>query len=99
MIEFEILGKKVDRDAKPDLLDLQEKYKSVFSSDYGREVLLDMMERNFFFRTTYVPKDSHASAVQEGQRGVILAIVNFINRNPNEIKKMLDHGKEEEDVF
>jgi len=62
------------------LKELVKSYKLTFESEEGAKVLEDLQRRCHLFSTTNVKNDSHESAFMEGQRAVILFIINILNR-------------------
>ena len=62
------------------LKELITNYKLTFESEAGAKVLEDLQKRCHLFSTTNVKNDSHESAFMEGQRAVILFIINILNR-------------------
>ena len=54
-------------------LEQVQRYQRLFGSDDGKWVLADL-EREFGFRTSFDPTNTHATAFQEGQRHVLLTI-------------------------
>jgi len=50
-------------------------FKQTFSSPHGHRVLRHLMQKSGFLRTSYVEKDSHTSAFNEGQRAFVIDII------------------------
>lgn len=67
--------------AKPEdiIAQLQKDYKFVFSNDEGKRVLADLQRRCFFTSSTFVPDNANETFVREGQRSVVLHILNMLN--------------------
>ena len=60
--------------------ELVKNYKLTFESESGTKVLQDLQRRCHLFTTTNVKGDSHESAFMEGQRAVILFVINILKR-------------------
>tara|TARA_R100001510_G_C7601922_1_gene168239 strand:- start:606 stop:818 length:213 start_codon:yes stop_codon:yes gene_type:complete len=58
--------------------DLKLSYRRCFDSDDGRIVLEDLKKRFSFYQTTHQIGDSHESAFLEGQRFVVLTLINLM---------------------
>jgi len=58
-------------------------YKTIFNTDEGKRVLVDLEKRCHYHSTTNVKGDSHESAYMEGQRSVLLFIKSML-QNENE---------------
>lgn len=67
---------------------LQEKFKKVFESSDGAEVLSYLMMRCHFSELSYVLGDPHHSAFQEGQRHVVNSILAFLLKTPEQLQKL-----------
>ena len=73
---------------------LQEKekrkiFKEVFSGEEGKDVLAMLANAHFVFKTSH-SKDPYTSAWQEGQRTVVLEIINLVNVDLEAIRKRID---------
>tara|TARA_R100000781_G_scaffold109313_1_gene74229 strand:- start:22 stop:291 length:270 start_codon:yes stop_codon:yes gene_type:complete len=73
---------------------LQEKekrtrFKEVFSGEEGQDVLAMLANAHYVFRTSHA-KDPYTSAWQEGQRTVVLEIINLVNADLEAIRKRID---------
>jgi len=73
---------------------LQEKekrtrFKEVFSGEEGQDVLASLANAHFVFRTSH-SKDPYTSAWQEGQRTVVLEIINLVGADLEAIRKRID---------
>ena len=59
---------------------MQEAYRLTFGSEHGQMVLRDLMAQHSFFTTTF--RDTpHSTAFCEGERNVILNILNRLGRD------------------
>lgn len=65
--------------------ELKLNYRRTFESDDGKVVLEDLKKRCSFYQTTHQPGDPYESAFLEGQRFVMLTIINFIETNKKDI--------------
>lgn len=73
---------------EPDVERLQGCYRRVFDSPDGQIILDDLIKRFHVFRTTFRPDPNHA-AFLEGQRYVVVNILNFIEKDISQIKPEL----------
>ena len=55
-------------------------YKTIFNTDEGKRVLVDLEKRCHYHSTTNVKGDSHESAYMEGQRSVLLFIKSMLQK-------------------
>ena len=73
---------------------LQEKekrtrFKEVFSGEEGQDVIAALANAHFVFRTSHA-SDPYTSAWQEGQRTVVMEIINLVGANLEAIRKRID---------
>lgn len=73
---------------------LQEKgkrksFKGVFSSEEGQDVLAMLANAHYVFRTSHAG-DPYTSAWQEGQRTVVMEIINLVGADLEAIRKRID---------
>ena len=73
---------------------LQEKekrtrFKEVFSGEEGQDVIATLANAHFVFRTSHA-KDPYTSAWQEGQRTVVMEIINLVGADLEAIRKRID---------
>jgi hypothetical protein len=59
---------------------LKKDYQYIFSTDEGKRVLSDLQRRCFFTTSTFVPDNANETFVREGQRSVVLHIINMITK-------------------
>lgn len=71
-----------------ELLKLHTKYKDVFSSPQGEDVLFHICKAGFVFDSTFVANDPHQTALNEGSRRMALAIVRFVDRDFGELQRI-----------
>ena len=64
-------------------------FKEVFNTEEGQDVLGMLAEAHFVFRTSHA-EDPYTSAWQEGQRTVVLEIINLVNADLEAIRKRID---------
>ena len=75
---------------KPSIKELHDSYRVVFESKDGERVLYHLCKIGFVNDTTYVPGDPHETAHREGQRRLVLSILRFIARSPQDILKLTE---------
>ena len=70
-------------------------YETVFSSEAGQRVLADLMGDFHMGRSSHAAGDSHETAFREGERHVVLHIMNMTgNRSdPAWVNNKLDQGQ------
>ena len=73
---------------------LQEKekrksFKEVFSSEEGQDVIAMLANEHYVFRTSHA-SDPYTSAWQEGQRTVVMEIINLVGADLEAIRKRID---------
>lgn len=59
---------------------LKKDYQHIFDTDEGKRVLSDLQRRCFFTVSTFVPDNANETFVREGQRSVVLHIINMITK-------------------
>ena len=79
----------------------KEDYETVFSSKAGRRVLSDLMANFHAGRSSHVPGDSHETAFREGERHVVLHVLDMTGKrsDPDWINDKLDQGEIEYSVI
>ena len=75
-----------EKEFEKKIKNLQIKYKTVFGSDEGQEVILDLERRCHYHSTTNIKGDSHESAYMEGQRSVLLFIKQMLQKENKNVK-------------
>ena len=73
---------------------LQEKgkrksFKEVFSGEEGQDVIAMLANAHYVFRTSHA-NDPYTSAWQEGQRTVVMEIINLVGADLEAIRKRID---------
>ena len=90
-----MLIKQIERDklAKKQPLSLEkinEHYKKVFETKDGEIVLSLLCKTGFIFESTYVQGDSHGTAHNEGMRRIVVSILKFLGKKPEDFKNMIN---------
>lgn len=72
-------------------------YQSTFNSHVGRKVLYDLMRASFYLTPTLDGRhpDAVAMAFNEGQRAVVLRILQILKMNPNKLLELIKEGERE----
>ena len=68
-------------DQDTDLKELKQKYKITFSSKEGEKVLADLTSA-YYHRSSF-KENPYETAYREGQRSVLIRIINLIKENKN----------------
>lgn len=71
----------------PQLEELYNSYQAVFNTPDGQRVLEHLAHVGHLHTPTYVTGDSHETAHREGQRRIVLSILTFLNKTPQEIQR------------
>lgn len=70
-------------------------YRDVFSSDVGKEVLLDLCKEASVLKPTF-DLNPYASAYNEGRRAMALFILKYVNQDPHMLyAEMIRHNQQE----
>ena len=69
---------------------INEYYKKVFDTREGQLVLNHLCKTGFVLDTTHVPGDSHETAHREGMRRIVVSILRFVEKKPEDFKNMLN---------
>lgn len=77
-----------------ELSKLHTDFRAVFDNEPGRRVLNYLCRQASVNEMTYVPGDTHETAHREGMRRVVISILRFLDRDPQEL---LNLPKEVED--
>ena len=72
----------MDDELQKDLKQLKQDYKITFSSKEGERVLDDLRSA-YYHRGSFIKGDPHETSHREGQRTVLIRIINLIKRNKN----------------
>jgi len=65
-------------------------YVRVFNTDDGKFVLAHLMKEGFVLDTTFVPGDTHRTAMNEGSRRLVLSILKYVNKDHKEIVNQIE---------
>ena len=68
-------------------------FKEVFNTEEGQDVLGMLAEAHFVFRTSHA-EDPYTSALQEGQRTVVMEIINLVGADLEVVRRRI--AKQEE---
>lgn len=74
-----------------DRLYLHGAYKRLFDTPDGKKVLYHLMRTGFIFDTTYVRNDPNATALNEGTRRMVLSIIRYLNKTPQQLIEELEN--------
>ena len=69
---------------------LHQHYKAVFNTKDGEIVLDHLCKTGFVLDTTHVPNDSHETAHREGMRRIVVSILKFLGKKPEDFKNMIN---------
>ncbi len=67
-------------------------YQAVFKTPSGKVVLHDLMREHHMLSPSYVVGDPHESAKREGERAVILHILQYLNYNLNDLEQAIEEA-------
>lgn len=84
--------------AKRSLANVQD-YKKTFSTDHGKKVLEDLMMRSGMRSCNFVPGDPQATAFNEGNRQIVLYILQKLSVDIKKLELMLTKESENESEF
>lgn len=77
--------------------EMLEAYRKVFLSPEGKIVLKDLMKSTYFYNTTQ-DADPTIMAFQEGQRALVLRLLNTLKMSHEHIERMIEEQIFEEDL-
>ena len=69
-------------------------YQQTFESHHGKRVLYDLMKKSGMMTTSFVEKDSHGTAFNEGQRSIVLSILNVLKIDLVKLERTMQEGHE-----
>ena len=72
-------------DKPPSLTELHSDMRAVFLTPSGQRVLNPLCRTAYVNEATYCPGDSMETAHREGMRRIVLSILKFIDRDPQEL--------------
>ena len=67
----------------------RKRFKEVFSGEEGQDVIAALANAHFVFRTSHA-NAPYTSAWQEGQRTVVMEIINLVGADLEAIRKRID---------
>lgn len=70
-------------------------YQKLFETPDGEKVLRDLCKLGFIDRTTFAPDNQYETAFREGQRAMVLRIVQIINTDPAYLAELVKGQSEE----
>lgn len=79
-------------DLVTDRLALHDSYRRVFdpSSPDAQKVLQHLCKAGFVFDSSFVAGDPHRTSFNEGKRHLMLSLLRFVNRSPEELRKQIE---------
>lgn len=72
-------------------------YQAVFGTEQGQRVLIDLMRAGHIDVTTYISGQTENSLVREGERRMVLRIMNILKQDAAELLKMTKQGDDSDD--
>jgi hypothetical protein len=72
----------------------QDLFRDIFKGEQGEDILA-VLAKNFHVYKTLQTPDPYVSAYQEGQRSVIIRIMEILQTDLNAIKQRIDHQESE----
>jgi len=64
---------------------LHTSYRAIFMTKDGEAVLNHLASIGYVNDATYVPGDTHETAHREGMRRIVISILRFIDKSPQEL--------------
>ncbi len=80
---------------KNPLSEIHDDMRAVFLTDSGNRVLNYLCKIAHVNEATYVPGDTHETAHREGMRRVVLSILRFIDKDPQELLNLPKEAENE----
>ncbi len=68
-------------------------YQQLFNSPIGKKVLHDLMKVHGFMRISH-SEDSHDTAFREGERSVVVRILNILKMDLNQIEERIKSNED-----
>jgi hypothetical protein len=68
-------------------------YQKTFNDPIGKKVLYDMMQEHFMLKSTFVKNDTHATAMHEGERNVVLRLMTILKMDPKQIEQKISESE------
>lgn len=89
---------KVSKDRSKDLIKRYgarvADFRKTFETPHGQAVLLDLFQAHGMMMSTF-QGDAYNAAYLEGQRSVVLRILNILSQKPDKIKEMIAQAERE----
>jgi hypothetical protein len=79
-------------------LDAITQLQAVFDSEEGKKVLYELMKSCHMLHSTFDPNPQEM-AYREGERSVVLRILNTLNVDPIQLLKRIEEGNQQEDKY
>jgi hypothetical protein len=73
-------------------------YQTVFNTPEGQKVLWDMMSNHHMIGSTF-SKDTHEMALKEGERNVVLRIMQILKIDVASLAKRIEEGLKDESEY
>ena len=73
-------------------------YQALFATDDGQKVLWDLMSNHHMIGSTF-SKDTHEMALKEGERNVILRILQILKLDVEKLATRIEEGLKEESEY
>lgn len=70
-------------------------YQRVFATEDGETVLKDLMKLGWFDRSSFAPDNQYETAFREGQRAMVLRVINIVNTDPKYLAELIKGQSEE----
>jgi hypothetical protein len=86
---------KTQSDAMKRRASITQDYKRIFTSTSGKRVLKDMMNTHNFLTSSFSAGDTNETFFREGERNVILRILNLLHIDTDEMLKQIEEIQDE----
>jgi hypothetical protein len=73
-------------------------YQSTFATPEGQKVLFDLMKEHHMIGSSF-SKDAFEMAFKEGERNVVLRILNILKINVDDLAKRIEEGLKQEESY
>ena len=74
---------------------LHTSYRAIFMTKDGEAVLNHLASIGYVNEATYVPGDTHETAHREGMRRIVISILRFIDKSPQELLNLQQENTNE----
>lgn len=89
---------KVNKKRARKPLDRALSYQAIFSTADGQKVLWDLMSNHHVIGSTF-SKDTHEMALKEGERNVVLRILQILKIDVQALAKRIEDGLKDESEY